>query len=110
MENDLSRQVAEVVGWTCKEPEKGIYWDHPDKFSCFMCPDYANNMDLAMELVKEDGTWLELTTGELERDVCHVIVWIEFDSGQAEHKNPASAICLAWLEAKKAGLRALEGK
>lgn len=113
MTKDLSRKVAEVMGWTHNDIQTH-WWHHPEKKSRHHLPNYANNLNLAMEFAAKaceklgDNVnftiWYDRRTG----DTC-ISFWesgggyIDHGSEHVQGLSPsdlAAAIC-------KAGLRAL---
>lgn len=118
MGNDLSRRVALKMGWEHKpwwccaakgwgpcptQDEHDCMWlgfdnpieECPHRKDIARPPDYAHDLNLAWNLVPPYGMI------NLERYKQGPFAHVSFDgkSGMAFHENPASAICLAWLEA-----------
>lgn len=106
MGNDLSRRVALKMGWKevpAVTGDPNVYpngksttvWEGPLGGIDIEPPGYAHDLNLAWNLVPPYGMI------NLERYKQGPFAHVSFDgkSGMAFHENPASAICLAWLEA-----------
>jgi hypothetical protein len=132
---DLSRQVAEAMGWKsvlhmacskvfnipCPPLNIDLCYDSALLRNYDMCPhrkmiasdppDYANDLNLAMEFdqkvmkkqchlsIKREGFGYEVCYSRIEEDPTQQCQWITVNF-RAQHNNLAAAIC-------KAGMRAL---
>lgn len=105
---EINKAVAEAAGWTDLHMPFGVAYvgRHPNGTGALAVPDYANSLDAIVPVVREwcakkPGRSWDIGDG-LRSNMCEAVLFPgDGNAWVKKHRNPARALCLAFLQAVK---------